>query len=296
MKDYYNGVSGIGLDELPDVITQIWGLTELTEGVNGVNTSGLTRFADSMRKMGDAGISGFTDAFYNRGGVVNSAVVSILTSVRGPITSNVLVAGSAMKILVEPMAGVAGKRVVATEDAADDMMRNLIVSIPSSPDAVKMATETVASAAISQTDSMKSEFKITGENAGRGFTRGVHFKFSASSSMGRGPDLAVLNAVKKTLDSYSPSRELTYLGESIGEDLAISIDNSIVSVAQAVSNMIGEVTAVGNKDIDVWKDWVDEKTYYDELSLEDRLTGWKNLQKRYRAGPEERKQVSREVY
>ena len=67
MKDYYNEISGIDLGKLSDVITQVWDLIELAEGVNGVNTSGLTKFADSMKKMGDAGISGFTDAFYNCG-------------------------------------------------------------------------------------------------------------------------------------------------------------------------------------------------------------------------------------
>lgn len=60
--------------------------------------------------------------------------------------------------------------------------------------------------------------------------------------------------------------------------------------------MIGEVIAVSNKGIDAWKDWVDEKTYYDELSLKDQLAGWENLQKQYKAGSEERKQIDREVY
>ena len=71
---------------------------------------------------------------------------------------------------------------------------------------------------------------------------------------------------------------------------------SIVPAAQATSDMIGEVIAVSSKGIDAWKDWVDEKTYYDELSLKDQLVGWENLQKRYKAGSEERKQIDREVY
>ena len=60
--------------------------------------------------------------------------------------------------------------------------------------------------------------------------------------------------------------------------------------------MIGEVIDVSNKGIDAWKDWVDEKTYYDELSLKDQLAGWENLQKQYKAGSEERKEIDREVY
>ena len=296
MKDYYNEISGIDLGKLFDVITQVWDLIELAEGVNGVNTSGLTKFADSMKKMGDAGISGFADAFYNCGGTVNSAVVSMLTSVRGSITSNIPVASSAMETLVESMADIVDKKVVVIESAVEGMMRNLAVSILSSSGAVKTAAGTVASAAVSQINSMKPEFETAGENAGQGFVKGIRSKFSASSSAGRSLGLAALNAAKKALDSHSPSREFIYLGENIGEGLAIGVDNSIVPAAQATSDMIGEVIAVSNKGIDAWKDWVDEKTYYDELSLKDQLAGWENLQKRYKAGSEERKQIDREVY
>mgnify|MGYP000183501166 CR=1 FL=1 len=296
MKDYYNEISGIDLGKLSDVITQVWDLIELAEGVNGVNTSGLTKFADSMKKMGDAGISGFADAFYNCGGTVNSAVVSMLTSVRGSITSNIPVASSAMETLVESMADIVDKKVVVIESAVEGMMRNLAVSILSSSGAVKTAAGTVASAAVSQINSMKPEFETAGENAGQGFVKGIRSKFSASSSAGRSLGLAALNAAKKALDSHSPSREFIYLGENIGEGLAIGVDNSIVPAAQATSDMIGEVIAVSNKGIDAWKDWVDEKTYYDELSLKDQLAGWENLQKRYKAGSEERKQIDREVY
>ena len=296
MKDYYNEISGIDLGKLSDVITQVWDLIKLAEGVNGVNTSGLTKFADSMKKMGDAGISGFTDAFYNCGGTVNSAVVSMLTSVRGSITSNIPVASSAMETLVESMAGIVDKKVVVIENAVDGMMWNLTASILSSSGAVKAAAGTVASAAVSQINSMKPEFETAGENAGQGFVKGIRSKFSASSSAGRSLGLAALNAAKKALDSHSPSREFIYLGENIGEGLAIGVDNSIVPAAQATSDMIGEVIAVSNKGIDAWKDWVDEKTYYDELSLKDQLAGWENLQKRYKASSEERKQIDREVY
>ena len=296
MKDYYNEVSGIDIGKLSDVITQVWDLIDLAEGVNGINTSGLTNFADSMKKMGDTGISGFTEAFYNCGDTINSAVVSMLSSVSGSITSNISVASSAMETLVESMANIVGTKVIVIEDAIEGMMRNIGTTITSSSNTVKTAMGTVVTAAASKINSMKPEFETAGENAGQGFVNGIRSKFSASSSAGRSLGLAALNAAKKALDSHSPSREFIYLGENIGEGLAIGVNNSIVPAAQATSNMIGEVIDVSNKGIDAWKDWVDEKTYYDELSLKDQLAGWENLQKKYKAGSEERKQIDREVY
>ena len=296
MKDYYNEVSGIDIGKLSDVITQVWDLVDLAEGVNGINTSGLTNFADSMKKMGDTGISGFTEAFYNCGDVINSAVVSMLSSVSGSITSNISVASSAMETLVESMAGIVDTKVIVIEDAIEGMMRNIGTTITSSSNTVKTAMGTVVTAAASKINSMKPEFETAGENAGQGFVNGIRSKFGASSSAGRSLGLAALNAAKKALDSHSPSREFIYLGENIGEGLAIGVNNSIVPAAQATSNMIGEVIDVSNKGIDAWKDWVDEKTYYDELSLKDQLAGWENLQKQYKTDSEERKEIDREVY
>lgn len=88
MKDYYGQISGIDTGRMADVVAQVWSLLELAEGPPGVNTSGLTGFADSMRKMGDAGISGFTSAFYNCGDTVNKAVSSMLSTVSGAVLSN----------------------------------------------------------------------------------------------------------------------------------------------------------------------------------------------------------------
>nr|DAY89487.1 MAG TPA: tail tape measure [Caudoviricetes sp.] len=296
MKDYYNEVSGIDIGKLSDVITQVWDLIDLAEGVNGINTSGLTNFADSMKKMGDTGISGFTEAFYNCGDTINSAVVSMLSSVSGSITSNISVASSAMETLVESMANIVDSKVIVIEDAIEGMMRNIGTTITASSNTVKTAMGTVVTAAASKINTMKPEFETAGENAGQGFVNGIRSKFGASSSAGRSLGLAALNAAKKALDSHSPSREFIYLGENIGEGLAIGVNNSIVPAAQATSNMIGEVIDVSNKGIDAWKDWVDEKTYYDELSLKDQLAGWENLQKQYKAGSEERKEIDREVY
>ena len=296
MKDYYNEISGIDLGKLSNVITQVWDLIELAEGVSGINTSGLTNFADSMKKMGDTGISGFTDAFYNCGNTINSAVVSMLSSVSGSIASNISIPNSAMEALVESMADIVDTKVSVIEDAIDGMMRNISTSITSSTNTVKTAMGMVVSAAVSKINAMKPEFETAGKNAGQGFVNGIQSKLGSASSAGRSLGLAALNAAKKALDSHSPSREFIYLGENIGEGLAIGVNNSIVPAAQATSNMIGEVINVSNKGIDAWKDWVDEKTYYDELSLKDQLAGWENLQKKYKAGSEERKQIDREVY
>ena len=291
MKDYYGQISGIDTGRMADVVAQVWSLLELAEGAAGVNTSGLTGFADSMRKMGDAGISGFTSAFYNCGDTVNKAVSSMLSTVSGAVLSNLPVTNGAMETVVQSLANIVDGKVPTS-----DMMRTMEASITAHSRTVGDAMRTVLSTAVSNINRMKPEFETAGKNAGQGFINGINSKLGGARSAGRSLGLAALEAAKKALDSHSPSREFIHLGENVGEGLAIGVNNSIVPAAQAASGMIDEVIAVSEKGVDAFEDWINEKQYYGELSLMDELAGWENLQKKYRAGSEERMKIDREVY
>lgn len=296
MKDYYGQISGIDTGRMADVVAQVWSLLELAEGAAGVNTSGLTGFADSMKKMGDAGISGFTSAFYNCGDTVNKAVSSMLSTVSGAVLSNLPVTNGAMETVVQSLANIVDGKVPAIRTSTSDMMRTMEASITAHSRTVGDAMRTVLSTAVSNINRMKPEFETAGKNAGQGFINGINSKLGGARSAGRSLGLAALEAAKKALDSHSPSREFIHLGENVGEGLAIGVNNSIVPAAQAASGMIDEVIAVSEKGVDAFEDWINEKQYYGELSLMDELAGWENLQKQYKAGSEERKQIDREVY
>ena len=296
MKDYYGQISGIDTGRMADVVAQVWSLLELAEGAAGVNTSGLTGFADSMRKMGDAGISGFTSAFYNCGDTVNKAVSSMLSTVSGAVLSNLPVTNGAMETVVQSLANIVDGKVPAIRTSTSDMMRTMGASITAHSRTVGDAMRTVLSTAVSNINRMKPEFETAGKNAGQGFINGINSKLGGARSAGRSLGLVALEAAKKALDSHSPSREFIHLGENVGEGLAIGVNNSIVPAAQAASGMIDEVIAVSEKGVDAFEDWINEKQYYGELSLMDELAGWENLQKKYRAGSEERMKIDREVY
>lgn len=296
MKDYYGQISGIDTGRMADVVAQVWSLLELAEGAAGVNTSGLTGFADSMRKMGDAGISGFTSAFYNCGDTVNKAVSSMLSTVSGAVLSNLPVTNGAMETVVQSLANIVDGKVPAIRTSTSDMMRTMGASITAHSRTVGDAMRTVLSTAVSNINRMKPEFETAGKNAGQGFINGINSKLGGARSAGRSLGLVALEAAKKALDSHSPSREFIHLGENVGEGLAIGVNNSIVPTAQAASGMIDEVIAVSEKGVDAFEDWINEKQYYGELSLMDELAGWENLQKKYRAGSEERMKIDREVY
>ncbi len=78
--------------------------------------------------------------------------------------------------------------------------------------------------------------------------------------------------------------------------MTIGINNAIVPVSSAAAKMSDEAIKVAQKGLDSFKDWAEERKYYSELSLKEELAGWETLQKKYREGSEERKQIDREVY
>ena len=296
MQDYYNEISGIDIGQMSSVVAQVWDLLALAEGVNGLNTSGLTNFANSMKKMGDAGVSGFADAFRNCGDTINGAVNSMLSTVSVSITANVSTVNSAMGTLVDAMAEIVDGKVIVIQRAMGDMMTDMCSTITSSSGAFRTAMGTALHGSLSEINRMKADFTVAGQNVGQGFVIGIRSKLSSASSAGRSLGLAALNAAKRALDSHSPSREFIHLGENMGEGLAIGAKNSIVPATQATSKMIGEVIKVSSKGVKAFEDWASEKKYYGELSLMDELAGWENLQKKYRAGSEERIKIDREVY
>lgn len=296
MQDYYDQISGIDIRQMSDVVAQVWNLLELAEGVNGVSTAGLSGFADSMRRMGDAGVSSFADAFRNCGDTINGAVGSMLSTVSVSIAANVSTVNGAMSALVGSMAEIVDGKAAVIRDAIKGLMADMCRTITSSSGAFRSAMGTALQASVREINSMKAEFTAAGRNVGDGFVIGVRSKLSNASSAGRILGLAALNAAKKALDSHSPSREFIHLGENMGEGLAIGARNSIVPAAQATSKMIDEVIKVSSKGIDAFEEWASEKQYYGELSLMDELAGWENLQKKYRAGSEERIKIDREVY
>ena len=296
MSDYYNEISNIDTSKMNGVITAVWSLVDLAKGVKDINKNAFSNFSSSLSSLADTGISGFTDAFSNCDQKVNTAVLSMLNSVKSSISKNKAVPNPAMEEVMVSLANVVTQKTTSMNTAVADMMTGFGKTIRDNGNSVKSGMTTVLTNTVAVINNTKGQFTEAGKNVGQGFVNGINSKLSSATAAGRSLGLAALNAAKKALDSHSPSREFIHLGEYMGEGLAIGVNNSIVPASQATSGMIDEVIQVSKKGIDDFEDWANERKYYGELSLKDELAGWENLQKKYKAGSEERKKIDREVY
>lgn len=86
---YYNSISGIDTALLDAVIVELGKLVDMANGISGVDTSGMTKFASDLTTMGNNGIDGFIQAFTNANEKVQQGVTALLITVTSTMQAQV---------------------------------------------------------------------------------------------------------------------------------------------------------------------------------------------------------------
>ena len=293
---YSASIEGINMSKLSGAITQVEKLVALADTVKNMDQYAFVNFTNALVLLANTSIQNFTDAFYNSGATVSTAVIYMLNSAGTTIRQNQTIVNVAMAELMLAMAATVKAHTTSMNTAVVQMMVGFSTTIRSNSASVRTAMQSVMLVVVTEVNNYKDQFNEAGRNVSQGFINGIRSKLSGASQAGRDLGLAALNAAKKALDSHSPSREFIELGKNIGEGMTIGINNAIVPVSSAAAKMSDEAIKVAQKGLDSFKDWAEERKYYSELSLKEELAGWETLQKKYREGSEERKQIDREVY
>ena len=293
---YSASIEGINMSKLSGAITQVEKLVALADTVKNMDQYAFVNFTNALVLLANTSIQNFTDAFYNSGATVSTAVIYMLNSAGTTIRQNQTIVNVAMAELMLAMAATVKAHTTSMNTAVVQMMVGFSTMIRSNGASVLTAMQSVMLVVVAEVNNYKDQFNEAGRNVSQGFINGIRSKLSGASQAGRDLGLAALNAAKKALDSHSPSREFIELGKNIGEGMTIGINNAIVPVSSAAAKMSDEAIKVAQKGLDSFKDWAEERKYYSELSLKEELAGWETLQKKYREGSEERKQIDREVY
>ena len=293
---YSSSIEGINMSKLSSAITQVEKLVALADTVKNMDQYAFVNFTNALVLLANTSIQNFTDAFYNSGATVSTAIIYMLNSAGTTIRQNQTIVNVAMAELMLAMAATVKAHTTSMNTAVVQMMVGFGTTIRSNGASVRTAMQSVMLVVVAEVNNYKDQFNEAGRNVSQGFINGIRSKLSGASQAGRDLGLAALNAAKKALDSHSPSREFIELGKNIGEGMTIGINNAIVPVSSAAAKMSDETIKVAQKGLDSFKDWAEERKYYSELSLKEELAGWETLQKKYREGSEERKQIDREVY
>lgn len=125
-----------------------------------------------------------------------------------------------------------------------------------------------------------------------GITSGIKRVVDSVKNLGE----SALNGLMSFLGINSPSKEFMYLGEAIGDGLTIGLNNSIVPVGEATSEMANEIIKMSKKSFKDFESWIADRKFFNDISIKEELLAWEKVQTRYKQGSEERKKADREVY
>lgn len=108
---------------------------------------------------------------------------------------------------------------------------------------------------------------------------------------------SALAGAKNALGIKSPSKAFRdEVGAQIGEGTAKGIADSSGKAVDASKKMAKDTIDAAKEAFDKSSNWIDDRKYYNQLSLNEELAAWERVQKRYAVGTEERKKADRELY
>lgn len=128
-----------------------------------------------------------------------------------------------------------------------------------------------------------------GKNIMQGLIDGIKSMASKVSNKVKEVADSIKDGISNALGIHSPSRVTTELGYFAAKGLANGLADGEKDVSKAAEK-------VAKASYDATKDWIDNRKYYNQISLDEELAVWNKAATRYKAGSEQRKAVDREIY
>ena len=293
---YYASVKSVNTAQLSGVVREFKNLVDLANGIKNVDTSEMATFSKNLASLGNAGIDSFINAFTNANSRVNTAASTMLTTFINAANSKRTELITTFTNLIQTAITIIKNKYYEFKMAGQSTMIRFIDGVKTKESSVLNAFIQIVMEALTAIKNKYHVFFNTGKYLVQGFAAGITENTYLAEAKAQAMAAAAIQAAEKELGIHSPSKEFMYLGEHIGEGMAIGIDNSITKATNSSSKLANEIIENSKKSIEEFQAWVDEKKYYNEISLKEELDAWTLVQQRYMEGTEERKKADKEVY
>lgn len=141
------------------------------------------------------------------------------------------------------------------------------------------------------------QFVEAGGNLISGFVDGIKSKVSSAIETAKEFANDIIETVKGVFDIHSPSRVFRdEVGKRLGEGMILGIKDIAPAVSNEAANMSNKAVKAAKSEFDSFKSWLNDKKYFNELSLADELYAWETAQKRYKNYADQRKEADKEIY
>ena len=136
-------------------------------------------------------------------------------------------------------------------------------------------------------------FFNTGKYLVQGFAAGITENTYLAEAKAQAMAAAQYKQPKKNLAFIHHQKSLCILENTLVREWLSVLDNSITKATNSSSKLANEIIENSKKSIEEFQAWVDEKKYYNEISLKEELDAWTLVQQRYMEGTEERKKADK---
>lgn len=268
--------------------------------------------------------------------VIQAGVNLILAFINGTanaIRNNADPMVKAIRNLISATIEAGGKAIVGFADMGKDMVDGFINGLRSK---IKEAADWAGELASSVLDSAKQvlgiaspsyEFDQIGQYSGMGLGNGIRSStqgaVDAAAEMGQ----KVVDAVRKPIDNWDSravfeamkngqrdipgvttpfrdtsmwdnqyTRNVEKLGNKVGETLSDSVGTGVTDAKPKLTASTGGITKTVKTAFEESLAYIEDRKYYNTMSLNTELAAWERVQKRYKQGSDERRKADREIY
>jgi len=279
-------VKGIG-DGIPALAKKMGeGMVAMVQSI----ANNIPAFANGIFKI----ISGMLDVLTKWAPVIAQKMLNIVLLMLNVVAQNVpRFVTAAADIIVAFINGISDNlpRII------DSAFKLIIAFINGLADAINGNSAALNDACVKLVDAIVNsiadlggKFVDAGVNAVKGFIKGL--KSDAGSLIDAGASLGklALQAAKDSLNIKSPSRVFRdEVGAMVAAGMASGIRLHAKEAADASEEMAKDA-------VDTAKAWIEDRKFYNQISLDEELYVWEQIQDKYAQGTEERVKADKEAY
>ena len=239
MSDYYNSIRGIDFTGFGAATKEFGKLVDMAKKMGGVDTKGLTGFANGLKKLGETGVNAFIKAFTNASSKVKSAGSQMMDNfINGANSKKSSVSATFTAILSASIVALNAQK-TKFKNAGSTIMSGLADGLKSKTSSITKNLNSTITKSVTEIRGFRSKFESAGKYLVQGFASGISANTYLATAKARAMARAAANAARNELAIHSPSR----VGYEIGDLFGLGFVNAIGDKVQT-SYDAGESMAV----------------------------------------------------
>ena len=296
---------GVGLSAFADQLKDFYGKLS-NVGDDGANIASVTSLIEAIRTSLESAIqtmAPYKDTFRQNGTELMSNLASGIQSKQESINAEITNAvTAAVNVLNSKYAEFKSAGGYVASGFADGINSGAFRAAVAARAMANAAAQAARDALVIKSPSRV--FKLIGEQIGAGMVVGIENSRDTAVAASEDMTKQIIAASKKSMDEFeSWLNDRKYFKEIGTEQELYAWEQKLSQLQEGTEDFIKaekEVYRLYNEvysnEFDKSKQWISDRKYYNELSLEDELAAWERMQERYKWNSEERKEIDKEIY